>query len=621
MFRVLCILILLGRCLYAASAASGTLLSEAFEPISASPAARPSGVVVCDRVIEELNQLLAYRNFDQYILTPDNPNNPAVDYEAYDPKKQPDLMQFYSESSEERAGAHLRLQQRFTKAVKKLSSLSHTHPEFEILFFFANDPMRVMNERLRTDFQRVFQDTNELAELRNVAYRLKAVSQAIDGKESKQNIKAKELEVSNALQQIPVIMTLAQSFYLPAIQKTYASMLGDYDHRTFSGRAAMTRVLINYGELLKTIPDKKASDIGKACIMFRDKAVKVLSRRLEALQGDTMIASYEGLLDTMRELNAYIFGGASVTAPNPTRIRTVLEAWGYRPNGKPIATTASAAVNPDDDSEVDEAFMVGILQKMRELSGLRVRLRDMAFFDEIELTWSRFNEEISEFLSEVRNRTLATISDGKERQAKEAQLKQEHEKQLTDFNIKIRRLQQWPEILHQYDLKQTDQTGTAINGLNGWFDTVRSELIHSFKGDAEVLDKAAMTKARIVLSRPLHIRLQLRTQHLRTTPGFDSTALSAYILMTSSIHSLQEDRFEALRLLAYTFTHTVKENISALGALKAFEPQLIALRNFWAHPRLTEYNWSGILSVDGGSTKMNESRAMAVLMVRCEDVL
>lgn len=91
--------------------------------------------------------------------------------------------------------------------------------------------------------------------------------------------------------------------------------------------------------------------------------------------------------------------------------------------------------------------------------------------------------------------------------------------------------------------------------------------------------------------------------------------------MTSCLDELSDDNFEALRLLGYTFAQTAKDNITTLSALKPFESQLIMLRKLWAHPRMVDFNFEEILATLDTLDKRNESRSMAILMVKCGDAL
>jgi len=46
------------------------------------------------------------------------------------------------------------------------------------------------------------------------------------------------------------------------------------------------------------------------------------------------------------------------------------------------------------------------------------------------------------------------------------------------------------------------------------------------------------------------------------------------------------------------------------------------LRKLWAHPRMVDFNFEEILeTIDTHSDKRNESRLMAILMVKCGDAL
>ncbi len=611
-FRIFYFLIIVGKCLYAMDWAAYP--PGDYDPSIEVVGAKLSGVDVCNEAIEDIDAIIAYRNFDQYLLTPDNPGNPEPDFEAYDFKKHYDLGHFYSDSPTEREPAHIRMRQNFLKIIKSFSSLSHTHPEFEVLFFFANDSARFMNTHFQEQFQRIFQDTDEFSHLKNLICRLRAVSQAIDNKESRDKIKELENGVTQAFDSIPITMALVQHFYLPAVVEKHAGMLGDYDYTTFAGRAALTRALICYGELLKTIPDKKASAVAKACIMFRDKAVKVLPRRLDALADDKMVASYAGMSYFLRDLHAYIFT-PDADAPTSERIITLLASWGYKPNGKPTGADSTDAVGVEE--EVPSNLLLSILQQMRKISGLTVRLPDVAFFDEVRSVWSNFECGAENYLSTADRKAIETLSHA-EQHAKEADSERIRKQRMED--LKRKPLKEWPAILKGHDFTKAVQASAAITEINDWLGNVQKELHEgSPLGDDSYL--AAMTNARLMMTRPFHVRLRLRTHHMQQDSSFDSL-LSAYTFMTSCLDELSDDNFEALRLLGYTFAQTAKDNITTLPALKSFESQLIMLRKLWAHPRMVAFDFEGILAtLDSRSDKRNESRSMAILMVKCGDTL
>ena len=571
--------------------------------------AKLSGVDVCNKTIEDLDAIIAYRKFDQYLLTPDNLGNPEPDFAAYDFKKHHNLRCFYSDFLTEREPAHIRMHQNFLKIIKSFSSLSHTHPEFEVLFFFADDSVRFMNTHFQEQFQRIFQD-DELSNLKNLICKLQAVSQAIDNKESRDQIKELENQVTQAFDSIPITMKLAHHFYLPAAAKKHADMLAeDYDHTTFAGRAALTRALICYGELLKTIPDKKTSAVAKACIIFRDKAVKVLPRRLEKLKNNTMSASYANMNYFLKDLHAYIFTpGAEATTSE--RIKALLADWGYKTNGKSTGKDST-------DEEVPSNLLLSILHQMRTISGLTVRLPDVAFFDEAHSVWSNFECCAENYLLTADRKAISTLSPA-EQSANEADLERIRKQRMQD--LKRKHLKEWPAILKGYDFTKATQALAAITEINDWLGNVQKELQEgSYLGDDSYL--SAMTKARLMMTRPFHVRLRLLTNHIQQNSRFDSL-LSVYPLMTSCIDELSNDDFEALRLLGYTFAQTAKDNITTLSALKPFESQLNMLRELWAHPRMIDFNFEEILAtIDASSDKRNESRSMAILMVKCGDAL
>ena len=485
--------------------------------------AKLSGVGVCSKAIEDLDAIIAYRNFDQYLLTPDNPGNSEPDFEAYDIKKYYDLRCFYSDSPTEREPAHIRMRQNFLKIIKSFSSLSHTHPEFEVLFFFADDSVRFMNTHFQEQFQIIFQD-DELSHLKNLIHRLQAVSQAIDNNGSRDQIKELENQVTQAFDFIPIIMGLAQHFYLPAVAKKHADMLGDYDHTTFAGRAALTRALICYGELLKTIPDKKTSTVAKACITFRDKAVKVLPRRLDALTGDKMVTSYSSMNDFLRDLRAYIFT-PDANAPAPERIITLLDSWGYKPNGKSTGTDST------DEEVPSNLLLLSILQQMRTISGLTVRLPDIAFFDEACSVWSNFECSAENYLSTADSKAIETLS-LVEQSAKEADLKKIRKQRMED--LKRKPLKEWPAILKGHDFTKAAQVSAAITEINGWLGNVQKELHEGSPLLADDSYVAAMTKARLMMTRPFHVRLRLLNHHMQQNSRFDKfvKCISAYDIVS-----------------------------------------------------------------------------------------
>lgn len=351
-----------------------------------------------DKALHGLETIRALQQFDRYLLDPDG-DHPLPDCSHYNHTQFPFLPNFYDPTARERE--KLRLFQRFIDILAELAGMSHTHPEFAVLHYAATDMrgLRRFHADDMSTFCQIFQDTEELEALQAVGQALKDVARAIDDGTDRTTINTLEGVVSSRLETLPTILEMANRYYLPHIQSVYGALrdtLITADPRTFAGRLALTRGLIHYGELLKTIPSKKAATASKGCIMFRDKAVKVLARRLRTLKDNAGEISqcYEGTPEFLGSLHAFIFEGAGEPSHDPI-VRT-LQGWGYRPNGKRITTAAAASGSVPDD-ELEEAslsFVMELLDGMREFSGLSATLTGHAFVSLIH-----YNPELAPELS------------------------------------------------------------------------------------------------------------------------------------------------------------------------------------------------------------------------------
>lgn len=600
--RLLFCLIIIGKCLFAMDFAD---LPTAFQDLRGGFGGTPLGCIVCDKAIGTLNETIDLREFDQYLLDPNNPNNPPFNVPvapgAYNAEKHNTLMSFYSDNSVERDAMHYGVRKVFLEAIHSFSSLSHTHSEFEVLSSVTSDLIQLLDGTeaayVQGQFQRIFQDPDELIALRELVIKLRAVSQAIDNLPSTAStVKGLEEEVSKSLEKIPLTMDLVQHFYLPAVETEHASMLGTHNHLTFVGRAALTRALICYGELLKTIPDKKTSDVAKVCIKFRDKAVKVLPRRLNILADDAnaMVAHYTNMNGFLQTLHDYIFKGAA--APNTTDVSALLKAWDKPSGGQVVVATGVTNT---------ESTLREMLQAMREISGVTVRLGDVAFLDETNSVWADFENGIENYLRTV-DRSVIEVLPRPQQRDKEKELEAIRTKHLDD--LRKQRLKEWPEILVMHPV-----LGNAVVEINNWLGDIHTALI-ALNG----ADTAGDLKTKLIAmpARSTQARLWLRAQNMQQVSDFNGS-ISVYPLVTSNLSALSEKNFESLRLLGYAFCQTAKENIATLPTLKLFETQLIKLRKTWAHPRVVGADWEDVVpSVSTRFEKENEAQAMAILMIK-----
>lgn len=593
-------LVIAAKCSFASHYAD---YATAFQDPRSGIGGTPTGYFICSKAIGTLGRVIDLCSFDPYLLDPDNPANPPLVSNSAFGQRSDLLMPFYSENPEERSATLFTLINEFLETIHSFSSLSHTHPEFEVLFSFTSDLTPLCDDaHVQDSFKRIFQNPSELISLRDLVTRLMAVAQAIDNKQPRDVIKALEQEVSEAFEKVPLTLSLAQHFYLPSVAMEYVSMLGDHDHTTFTGRAALTRALICYGELLKTIPDKKTSDVAKVCMTFRDIAVKVLPRRLKALVDDAnteMVPGYASMNTFLQNLHRYIFANTAV--PNADDVVTLLKAWGYKTNGKSIA-----AVTTNTESTLRE-----MIQDMHKISGIRARLYDVAFFDDTSSVWADFENGVTNYLSTTDCAVVASLPI-EQQSDKEKELMNVRGKSIHDLNKK--RLKEWPEILSRYSV-----LADAVTEINHWMQQVRVNVV-SLIGKPDTANDLD-TKPLAIPTRSSQARLWLRAQNMQQASSFNSS-LSIYPLAQSILETLPETDFESLRLLGYIFAQTAKENMASLTTLKPFETQLIKLRKIWAHPRTVMADWEGLVpSISTRSEKANEAQAMAILMIRVMDLL
>lgn len=579
----------------------GYSLDDAFQPIFQT--GRPSGVVVCEQAKQDIGAIIFYKSFDRFLLSSDGGDG-SPDFTAYDYKSHADLMQFYSDNELERNSAISKLHTRFLRAIKSVSSLSYSHPEFKVLSYFAECESSLLYEvSFKSDFVRIFQETDEFRSLYDVIERVGQVSKAIEESKGSEEKKSLEKNVRDSLGKIPHIMTLANRYYLPTLKEHYLEMLGDLDNRTFSGRLALTKTLISHGELVKTIPDKKDSPASKVCALFRDKAVKVLPRRLARLQddADSISGAYQPILIIwLSSFHAYIFDGGEVPADNAS-MNSLLAAWGYRPNGKPLVVGESTAVVGDEEKPETE-FLKEILIKMREISRVNNSFQDCVFFEEVAGIWGTFKCDIHNLYAEVIGRY-----DMKEARVQSPVIEKEREKFIRAIDME--RVTVWPNIVN---FTSPERFHDTCRQLNTWLKSKQQEIASKYS-------LTLSDKDYFIPSRRFHVRLQLRLQHVLETFDFKSPTNNYPAILESM--SPDPATFDALKLLGYTFVQNALEQ--NVPTLKPFEEEIKRLRNIWAHPKIAdlEKEWREILPILHSIPDRNDLHAMLTLMIGLENFL
>lgn len=614
----------------------GAAYPDVFLGESPRAAVVTSGAATCDSALKKLDTIITLKNIDPYLLEPEGAH-PLPDFSSSAIKFDTlsTLLEFYNESARARGTALSRLCRDFFSIIQSISSLSHTHSEFEILSFFTENPSRTLSEEAQRAFIDIFKE-GELDSVKILIERLKAVSLAIDSKEDKSLIKAKESAVTESLESLPTLIDLANSAYIPAVKSAYEFLTAIIpNHETPEGRLALTRLLIQYGELVKTIPSKKAKPISKKIILFRDKAVKVLPRRLDLLNNHSTAEVYAPIHGILREFHRFIFedgGGDSVPA-DP--IVSLLRKWGYKANGDKIAVAAAGAGEEDDASEVadTETFLKEILGKMRDLSTIKMKRPHNVFYHET----SSVNSEFSKFSNHFENllRTLASEEDPHLSPEEKASVPS----CIENLNQRLREepFTRWPVIMGELNFSRPEDLDEAFRRINSWLSEIETDTLVRYRindilenrDEASIhpkledirssVDKIRATRvasSRLLLGRLL---IKMRQADEINTDKIDTLDIDP--IMITIIEKLPPSSLEALRVLGYVLAQSVLENESTLPSLDPFKDSIRKLRNYWAHTRITPFEWEDIIPTLSGSEKTNECAAIMSLIAQCEKLL
>jgi hypothetical protein len=136
MLKLFYFLLIATKCSFASYGAD---YATAFQDHRIGIGGTPIGHIICSKAIGKLDEIIALHSFDPYLLDPDNPANPPLVHNRVFGQRSDLLISFYSENPLERSATLFALIKEFLETIRSFSSLSHTHPEFEVLFSFTSN--------------------------------------------------------------------------------------------------------------------------------------------------------------------------------------------------------------------------------------------------------------------------------------------------------------------------------------------------------------------------------------------------------------------------------------------------------------------------------------------------
>ena len=340
-----------------------------------------------------MDRLIHLQRFDRYILDGSvRPEGAEPDYEHFVPETMGHFFPLYSENHKEREWVIKRdCYFPFLNAIREIASLTHSHGEFEVLGRFAEKAFVDHSPEHMTEFKRLFIETDELQGLRNVMAYVKDVALAKEESRERAEIRELEREVTNALGdgcEFSTLLDHGYETYLVDIRSKLGNILDrtpvEFDTR--SKRFVMTHSLIDAGEVLKLAPKRyRNHQTVRQLIKFRDKAIKILPRRLGEFGEEGINDSYAACRVLLTSLREWVSGKEGVVAPAVDPLVQLREYLGY--NGSWRSRARNEPI-PDPDME----FLRAGTDLIREEFG-RDRVKS--------LKWEHVANSVGPLLSEV----------------------------------------------------------------------------------------------------------------------------------------------------------------------------------------------------------------------------
>ena len=565
---------------------------------SRSTASRRLGSHIAQGAIDELQRIIFYQNFDRYLC--DGSARPAdqdPDFEAFDARKMPHAMKFYRSEGERKTAILRDLYLPFCKAVTAIASLTHDYPGFEVLGRLGQRDIWTGGES-QAFFIELFRDTSELAYFKNVMMRLKSVAWAIENKKPVAEIKRLKDRVKICLGDdclFPRLLDRAYATYAEEIRGELDAIVGPTTAGCSTESLAIVRALIRVGEVIKLTSNKyRRRPAVKKVVEFRDKAVKILPRRLEDFEAKAMRPHLTAAATFITQLTGWFKGGSA--EPTPDAINNIRKHLGY--NGKWKRGTSAV-------SEPDDAFLRAGAQRIKDLVDARyIKSR----------SWESIAFALQDALPSISGPVYA-LRDVlyEEAAAAAASGGGDDDVEPRPGEVVTRA---WGEVLLDVTPEDGDTIGMLLDksqaAIRGFPDRLKPIGIDA--AAVERVDWKGITDFEI---DPLtRIRANLFSKSVGV---YYFTATNSFLmLLRDRLEKLPDDTFMTARLIGYTLTQAIVDNPETFARFNPYLGEITKIRKFWAHPRIGD-DFPEIVVPYSDSTKGNEAAALAGLFFMIQD--
>lgn len=556
---------------------------------SSAAAARPieaKGSEKAESSIEILEKIIKLQRFDQYLLEgEDRPAGTRPDYSRLD-HSMASVISFYDSKAENRHIAYLRnILLPFQQSISTISSLTHDYPEMEVIGRLG-DRGFWESDALSTQFKVVFKDTDELNCLSETMKALKEVALAIESQKERAEINELKAGVKVTFAAIPTIIDLAYRTFHAEINSYLRELVSQLpvDSAHPFRRLAIIEGLIKLGETVKLLPRSlRDHPLIQKCIDFRDKAVKIIPRRITDFESDAMGEILTGGLPFISEISEWIQRDGTGAVPNDHILDRIRDMLGYKPNWKRKSDNASIP-------ELDNTFLISFLDRVEESVDRRDTLKYPTWDSVLFKLDARLEDVVrpifKALLEQMQERGISySVSD----------LWREHLKRIVivrtdtieDVIAKIKAyVQGFPDIL----LRSLSEIGFEPSGIN-----------FSPLCDFDVTE----------LER---INAEIKFFYSRATTPTDvfSGMSGSYSILRGELLKISEDNLRALRLVTYAVCQGILDFSGTFMQFEPYKSLITKLRKYLAHAR-HDVEFPAILSATYGSNTANEIAAITGL--------
>lgn len=582
--------------------AGGADLSEVWGPDFQVEAATPGSFKI-EKAIETLDELLLFQKFDRHLF--DGEKRPTDQLPNFD--QIPDgsgeimlLLPFFQGSDSEKAYAFQRtIFGPFTSALTEVSSVTYMYPELEVLGRWGEQAIWQGAEAMDL-FKYIFKNMEELTHLRNFSELLRLSALAVEaadqeGKKITQKSLTAFLKDSTHM---PALLEKAYEAYLVEI-RAYMNCIKDQvpaDTSTAGQRLGMIMALVQTGEIMKLAPSSyKQTSIVRELNQFRDKILKIIPIKLEALEDVTLQAHLSNVPPFLEEFVKWLDPSLNKPEPKTDVMDAIREALGYKKNWK-----SKAKNNPVPDP--DEGFAHTVTKKMKDLLANPSGVKSLAW-DVVDISLSERLQGINAPLFQLQNIVDKAVN-----------------KHSSDNEI----INQWGDILTIIDIVPDEDIVPLLEKVQAVVQSYPERLVRNGQATQEQVNAVNwITLQNFSITDMDHIRTELHRKRMTIFDPFSMTFQNrgSVRLLSQSFYDFDEDRFMTLRILGYSLVQAILEYPDVFSSLSRYQDSITKVRKFYAHPRPGKDFPDVVTPYDLRDTKDNESKAFASLYFMIQEKL